>query len=70
LRLANGEIAVVVRITEDRSNPVICSFINPSGMPMVEPQSRDSTQGKYVIQSMAPLEKYRVHIHRLLKLWL
>jgi len=70
VRLANGETAVVVRSTEDRSHPLICSFINTSGMPMVEPQSRNSTQAKYAIQSMEPLEKYRVHIHGLLKLWL
>lgn len=70
VRLANGEVGVVVRYANGKPQPEVCAFINQSGMPTSEPQKRDISHSHHAIAGLEPIEKYRQHIEGLSRLWL
>jgi|GEM_PF-1062764 len=69
VRLAEGEVGVVVRSTNNALCPVVYSFLNRGGMPMADPQRRDVGLPKYAIKNIEPLANYKLNITGLLKLW-
>jgi type II secretory pathway pseudopilin PulG len=52
VRLACGEIAVVVRRGVNAHTPRVCSLMSTAGMPLGEPVPRDTTLSKFAIDSI------------------
>ncbi|MBK4736189.1 HD-GYP domain-containing protein [Noviherbaspirillum pedocola] len=64
VKLANGESAVVVRRGLQAHTPLVCSLVNPDGMPLGEPVPRDTAQGKFAITAVIPKAKVMVSYDR------
>ncbi|BAL22369.1 HD-GYP domain-containing protein [Azoarcus sp. KH32C] len=69
VRLANGEVAVVKKRTTNTACPQVYSFVKPNGMPMLTPQSRDTTQESCRIEGMVPFSNHRASVVVLRGLW-
>ena len=69
VRLANGEIAVVKKRTENSASPIVCAFIKPDGMPMLTPLQRDTANDKYRVEGIVPFSNYRGSVVVLRSLW-
>jgi hypothetical protein len=52
VRLACGEIAVVVRRGASAHTPRVCSLMSTAGMPLGEPVPRDTTLPKFAIDAI------------------
>ncbi|WP_051228889.1 HD-GYP domain-containing protein [Paludibacterium yongneupense] len=53
VKLANGEIAIVLHRGEDSQTPVVKSVLGPRGMPLVKHRVRDTVQKEFSIQDVA-----------------
>lgn len=70
VRLANGEVGVVVRRGHSANEPVVAALLGKSGAPLSEPVPRDTRLATQAISaSLAPHEmKLLVNMEKLLKL--
>ncbi|MBT9500727.1 MAG: phosphohydrolase [Burkholderiaceae bacterium] len=70
VRLANGEVAVVLKRGRAANAPLVASVVSKSGTPLGEPAVRDTRlQTQAVTGSVAPHElRLRLNMERLLKL--
>jgi HD-GYP domain-containing protein (c-di-GMP phosphodiesterase class II) len=71
VRLANGEVGVVVKRGHSANEPVVAALIGKSGAPLSEPVPRDTRLATQAIAaSLAPHElKLLLNMERLLKLY-
>ncbi|MBX3621447.1 MAG: phosphohydrolase [Rhizobacter sp.] len=70
VRLASGELAVVLRHGPNAKTPKVASIVSKSGTPLVEPALRDTRVNPHdVIGDVAPHEvKVRLNMEKLLRL--
>jgi len=70
VRLANGEVGMVIKRGHSATEPLVASLLGKSGNPLSEPVSRDTRLASQAIAaSLAPHElKLRVNVDKLLKL--
>ena len=60
VRLANDELAVVVKRGRRANTPLVFSIVGRSGMPLGEPAPRDTSERQYEIKGNVPSEEVRV----------
>ncbi len=60
--LRNGEVAVVVRRGAVANQPVVASIASVQGMPLSQPQSRDSRQPEFNVVAGLPPHQLRVRV--------
>lgn len=70
VELENKEIAVVKQRQASSLNPIVYSFIKPTGMPMLVPVKRDTSAPGYKINGILPFSKYKGSISVIRGLWL
>jgi hypothetical protein len=70
VRLANGEVGMVIKRGHSATEPLVASLLGKSGNPLSEPVPRDTRLASQAIAaSLAPHElKLRVNVDKLLKL--
>lgn len=70
VRLANGEIAVVLRRGRLANEPVVASVMNAAGLPLGEPARRDTRSARHAVAAgVAPQDvRLRLNLERLLSL--
>jgi hypothetical protein len=70
VKLASGEVAVVLRRGVRGSEPIVASIVNPGGMPLAEPVARQTRQPAFKVQGgVAPHEvRVRLNLERLLRM--
>jgi len=70
VRLANGEVGIVIKRGHSANEPLVAALLGKSGAPLSEPVPRDTRLATQAISaSLAPHEmKLRVSLERLLKL--
>ncbi|MEC5388114.1 HD domain-containing phosphohydrolase [Uliginosibacterium sp. H3] len=68
VKLKNGDIAVVFKRASATTPPMVHSFINGKGLPMLEPMWRDATRPEFAIASALPREAVTTKVD-LLKIW-
>ncbi|KAF1685974.1 hypothetical protein B1992_09720 [Pseudoxanthomonas broegbernensis] len=69
VRLASGEVAVVVGRTDNASLPEIRSVVGMEGMPRAVPVARDPQDPLYAIVATVPPSEYRFPMAPVRKLW-
>lgn len=69
VQLCNKEIAVVKRRQEDSASPIVYSFIRDTGMPMLTPINRDTTNDAFKVESILPFSRYSGSIAILRGIW-
>jgi hypothetical protein len=67
-KLKNGDIAVVSKRATATSPPLVHSFINAKGLPMLEPMWRDATKPEFAIASALSREDVTTKTD-LMKIW-
>ncbi|HSD38952.1 MAG TPA: HD domain-containing phosphohydrolase [Rhodocyclaceae bacterium] len=67
-KLKNGDIAVVSKRASATSPPLVHSFINGKGLPMLEPMWRDATKPEFAIVAALSREEVTTKAD-LLKIW-
>lgn len=70
VRLASGEVAVVLRRGRLANEPVVASVISAAGMPLGEPARRDTRVARFAVSAgVAPQDvRLRLNLERLLSL--
>jgi len=70
VRLANGEVAIVLRRGRLANQPFVASVIGSAGLPLAVPARRDTRSTRYAVSAgVAPHEiKLRLNLQRLLDL--
>lgn len=70
VKLASGEVAVVLRRGMRGSEPVVASIVNPAGMPLAEPVPRQTRLAAFKVQGgVTPHEvRVRLNLERLLRM--
>jgi hypothetical protein len=63
VKLATGEVAVVVKRAANTSTPRVAVVINRSGVPTVEPTLRDTSLKDYRITASVPHREVKVQIN-------
>ncbi len=63
VRLANGEVAVVLRRGKLATTPTVYSVSNSNGVPYVEPVRRDTSRKDFAIDSIVPRQSVMVRIN-------
>lgn len=63
VRLANDEVAVVVKRGRRANTPQVFSIIGRQGMPLGEPAPRDTTERLYEVKASVPFDEVRVVIN-------
>lgn len=69
VRLASGEVAVVVARTDNASLPEIRSVVGMEGMPRAVPVARDPQDPRHAIVATLPSGEYRFPMAPVRKLW-
>lgn len=62
VRLASGELGVVLRSGERANQPVVAAFVGASGLPLTTPVLRDSAQRGREVAAAVPVVNVRVRI--------
>ncbi len=62
VKLANGDLAVVVRRGRQANTPHVCSLVTGSGLTCLEPLRRDTSLPDFAIVSSAPAEDILVQV--------
>lgn len=72
VKLANDELAVVVRRSTNTATPRVAAVVNRSGLPIAEPAMRDTRQAEFRILASIPRRQVKVQLplERLLPLTL
>ncbi len=70
VRLANDEVAVIKRRTDENGQPEVFSVYDASGMPRMQPSRRDITKAEYAITGMLHIEECRSASLIMKRLWL
>lgn len=60
VRLANDEVAVVVKRGRRANTPQVLSIVGRQGMPLGEPAPRDTMERQYEVKSSVPFDEVRV----------
>jgi hypothetical protein len=60
VRLANDEVAVVVKRGRRANMPQVLSIVGRQGMPLGEPAPRDTMERQYEVKSSVPFDEVRV----------
>jgi HD-GYP domain-containing protein (c-di-GMP phosphodiesterase class II) len=60
VRLANDEVAVVVKRGRRANTPHVFSIVGRQGMPLGEPAPRDTMERQYEVKSSVPFDQVRV----------
>lgn len=60
VRLANEEVAVVVKRGRRANTPQVFSIVGRQGMPLGEPAPRDTTERQYEVKASVPFDDVRV----------
>ena len=60
VRLANDEVAVVVKRGRRANMPQVLSIVGRQGMPLGEPAPRDTMDRQYEVKSSVPFDEVRV----------
>ena len=63
VRLANDEVAVVVKRGRRANTPVVFSIVGRQGMPLGEPAPRDTMDRQYEVKASVPADEVRVVIN-------
>jgi HD-GYP domain-containing protein (c-di-GMP phosphodiesterase class II) len=63
VRLANDELAVVVKRGRRANLPLVFSIVGRQGMPLGEPAPRDTSERQYEIKASVPAEEVKVVIN-------
>lgn len=63
VRLANGEIGIVVRNGSSPQTPVVASFINPQGTPMTLVLRRETSNESYAIAETIDPKTFSVYVN-------
>ena len=69
VKLANGEVGVCVRRTQDARKPVLQAVIDPSGQLYATPKRRNPDETASKIVEVLPSERHRNIRHLVLQLW-
>jgi hypothetical protein len=62
VKLASGEIGVVLRSGARTNQPVVAAFIGASGLPLTDPVLRDTSQRNREVLSAVPVAEIRVRV--------
>jgi HD-GYP domain-containing protein (c-di-GMP phosphodiesterase class II) len=68
VKLKNGDVAVVYKRASATTPPMVHSFINGKGLPMLEPMWRDATRPEFAIASAVPRDQVTTKVD-LIKIW-
>ena len=63
MRLANDEVAVVVKRGRRANTPQVFSIVGRQGMPLGEPAPRDTMDRQFEVKSSVPFEDVRVVVN-------
>ena len=63
MRLANEDVAVVVRRGRRANAPVVFSIIGRHGMPLGEPALRDTTDRLYEVKGSVSADEIKVRVN-------
>jgi hypothetical protein len=63
VRLANGEIGIVVKHGSSPQTPVVASFINPQGAPMSLVLRRETTSEGFAIAEAVDPKRFSVYVN-------
>ncbi|GAA5175636.1 hypothetical protein GCM10025771_08330 [Niveibacterium umoris] len=63
VRLANGEVAIVLRRGQLASTPTVFSVTNSNGVPYIEPVRRDTARKDFTIDSIVPRQSVMVRVN-------
>jgi len=69
VRLANGETGVVKQRQENSAHPIVCSFLRPCGVPMLNPVRRETTKDEFNIDGIMPFSNFTGSIALIRRLW-
>lgn len=70
VKLINGEIGVVKQRQLNSTSPIVYSFMNSIGMPMLTPVRRETVNGEHNIHGIVPFSNYRGCIALICGLWI
>lgn len=62
VKLASGEVGVVLRSGERTNQPVVAAFIGASGLPLTDPVLRDTSQRNREVLAAVPVADVRVRV--------
>lgn len=62
VKLASGEVGVVLRSGERTNQPVVAAFIGASGLPLTDPVLRDTSQRSREVLAAVPVAEVRVRV--------
>lgn len=63
VRLANGEVAIVLRRGQLATTPLVYSVTNSNGVPYMDPVRRDSSRKDFAVDSIVPRQSVMVRIN-------